>query len=183
MEFQPLVHERGYRERDAEQNRLDYLRDEYYSFRISSANMIPTSASHTVVSSILTMYFTNGASQIADLAFIKPPLWRNGELRIEYYWAENGTDTGAFSITFDVYGVKNDSALGAKTTLNSSTETPSGSGTGFRLQKSSFQCSGTVLDEHKIISTRITRDGAGDANNDNFFILGVVFTFLPNNRQ
>lgn len=183
MEFQPTVHERGYRERDAEQNRLDYLREDYYSHDIAANEFYDASTTHNIVSNVTVLYFTNGAAQSADASFVKPGLWRNGELRITYWWSTNGTDTNAFDVEFNIWGLKSGSAMGAKTVLNNTNQTPTPGGTGFRLAKSTFTCTGTVVNEHEIIAIQIKRNGNTDANNDNFFLLGVNFKFLPNSRQ
>lgn len=188
MEFQGVVGdgERGWRERDAEQNRLDYLRDQYYTRWFYGPTMLRTSAGQSNVSSLIILTFADAASQIARSSFLKPTHWRNGSIRLDVYWGTSTTHTGTVELDVELYGHAIDAtAGGGRTTLYTAAPafTWNGSGTANYFQKGSITTTSNVTDDMKFVTGVFTRDGVTDTNTGVLYIAAISFTFQPSNRQ
>ena len=185
MEFQGVVDEnesRGFRERDAEQNRLDQLRDDYYSLSFAPRDMTDT-ATFTNINNVPAVLFTDGADRIGRLSTKKPSLWRHGRGRLELWWCTDGTLTTDIDVDIDLRGSKVDDTTGNSTSLFSSSEVLTASGVAYQTTLSTYETTTNIVNEHVILSGVIERLGSTDANTDELFLLRAHLTFLPVYRQ
>jgi len=187
MEFQPTLppqKTRGFRERDAEQNRLDHSRDTYYNIPVSPADMSGWTAPLAVHNSVPCIQFATGVTDLARFAKNKPELWRHGKIRTDIWWTTNGTSTGAVDLDYLLVGNEEDVTTGSGgTTLYNATISLTPNGTAYIVNKTSVESSANIEDTHKLISGEFERDATADANTNGFFIFRTMLKFLPVHRQ
>ena len=186
MEFQGKdTGERGFRERDSEQNRLDHLRDQYYKiyFNPYVAELTGT-ASQGNLNNNPTLVLPTATNDAGRWSVLKPPLWRRGEVRGKVFYATDGTHTGnvALSLTCRSVGVVG-SAL-TNTVILAETVTQAGSGVTNTLYEMDFSTqSNDLLDTYDVLGIILQRISASDTNNDNVYVFGGYVEFLPKFRQ
>ena len=187
MEFQGTVgdKERGFRERDAEQNRLDQIRDRCYKmyFSPSEAELVGTATLISVNNNPL-VNLPAGADDAARFSFVKPKFWRNGKLRVVAYWSTDGTDTTDIKIRACVRDIGAVGSAMSNTTLLLETTDFTPTGVTSSVHDDEFTTmSNNVQDAHKVLTTYIQRVGVTDSNTDDAYYIGHTVEFLPASRQ
>lgn len=186
MEFQGnATGKRGFRERDAEQNRTDYNRDAYYTLRIGPMDFYNQSTTLTTSGGVPLINFAGSSDQIARISQVKPALWRNGILRVCLWWNTDGTSTDDVDLGVIIAAHEPDKLVSASsTTLYDATPTLIPSGTANYILYSEFETdTNGITNDHKWIRGVFTRSGSTDTNTDDFQILAMKLVFLPEVRQ
>ena len=185
MEFQGKDSERGFRERDAEQNRLDALRDDYYKIYIHAAECELTgTAALTGVGGLPAVTLDAGASDSVRRGIVKPKLWRRGELTVTVYWSTDGTDTAVMRLRVAVNAQTVGSAITTGTDLIDDPVNIAPTSTADILYDDDWTTNVTdTLDTHAVLAFVFQRLGAVDLNTDKCYFIGAVVEFLPNRRQ
>jgi len=183
VEFQGTVgdKERGFRERDAEQNRLDQLRDKYYGLDWCPSAVYNQSTTLVNNGGLPTSSFATGATNRLRFGCPKPALWRKGKVKLELWCSTDNTDVTTVSLDTVVAGYEEDkNTTAGKTSLINTTINVTPSGTANKVQKVSVTGATSITNVMKLISGDIQRN---DANPDVFYIHGIRLIFLPENRQ
>jgi hypothetical protein len=186
MEFQGVVtdEKRGYRERDAEQNRLDHNRDGYFTVDLPPDAMFEATATKTTVSGIPCILFAAGNDELARFSFPKPSLWRSGYIKVEMLYATNGTDADSADVDLTVRGQEYNTILSSGvTTLYTASEQFTVDGTANKMFLHTITTTTKLTDDMKFIHGIVDRQGVGDSNSDGFNLFDMRFTFLPDKRQ
>jgi hypothetical protein len=188
MEFQGETspeEKRGFRERDAEQNRTDHNRSGYYTINIGPGDIVDVSAGYTNFSNLVVVNFSTGVDDTVRFGIPKPELWRNGKVKVRIFWATNGTDADDCEVDFDLWGVTDEALAAGKDTLYTGTLGLTPTGTSLQMQEESFFSTADILDEHKIVCFEMTRTGTTESpvNSNTMGVYGWKLEFNPNHRQ
>ncbi len=187
MEFQESVEskERDFRERDAEQNRLDALRDDYYKVYVRAAECELTgTAVLTGVGGLTAVTLDAAASDSVRTGIVKPRLWRQGKLKTTVYWSTDGVDSAVMRLRVAINAQTVGSAITTGTDLIDDPVNIAPSGTTDILYDDDWTTNATnTLDTHAVLAFVFQRLGAVDANGDKCYFIGAVIEFLPVTRQ
>ncbi|MHC4844124.1 MAG: hypothetical protein ACYTEE_10020 [Planctomycetota bacterium] len=186
MEFQGTeTGKREFPERDAEQNRLDVLRDEYYKVVFTPTNVELTgSAVLGAVNSNPVVVLGGGANDAVRATFPKPELWRNGEASVLVYWSTDGTDSTVQQLKIALRGIGVVGSAMSNTTVILETKSIAPSGTADVLYDDEWTTiTNPILDTYDVLSFVFQRLGVADGNTDDTYFLGAIVEFLPVHRQ
>lgn len=187
MEFQSTVTDsaKSFRDRDAEQNRLDQLRDAYYKIYMHPDDCaLVGSAAYVDVNNNTVVELTAAGSDAVRKTFIKPELWRKGSLSVIVYWSTDGTDVNTQRLKTVVRSVGLVDAVMANVDLLTQTEDIAPVAAAKTLYDDTWSTMTTsILNTHKVIEVVFQRLGSADSNGDKTYFLGLELEFLPENRQ
>lgn len=184
MEFQSKDSERSFRERDAEQNRLDSLRDDYYKLYVHAAECEISGGSLANVGGLTAAQLRAGNNDFARVGIVKPGLWRNGNAKITAYWSTDGTDTTDVRLRVALNAHSVGSAITTGTDiLDYNRDIAPTSTTDILYDDDWTTMTTSILDTHKTFAFVFQRLGATDSNTDDVYFIGATIEFLPNNRQ
>jgi len=186
MEFQPNIDQgkREYRERDAEQGRLDHLRDTYYEKEFGSSDVFHETSAEFVIGNLTTIQLASGSAERCRWTCVKPVLWRSGLSRLDMWWFTDGTNTSAVDVDVYVFGWEEDLVVTTTgvTTLHGDTTNFAPDGVANKMFKTSIDIETSITDDMKILGGYFEMVGA-EGNPDEFYIAAFRLVFLPNNRQ
>ncbi len=186
MEFQESVEskERDFRERDAEQNRLDALRDDYYKLYVHAAECEISGGSLANVGGLTAVQLRAANNDFVRVGLVRPRLWRNGQTKITVYWSTDGTESTDVRLRVALNAHVVDSAITTGTDILDYNQDIAPSGTTDILYDDDFTTMTTnILNTHATFAFIFQRLGGTDSNTDDVYFIGATIEFLPVTRQ
>jgi hypothetical protein len=127
--------------------------------------------------------FPDAASTSAQWTFPKPSEWRGGPLLLRMWHTSTVGDTKTFSLAVSVRALRSGEVLPATVLLNT-TIAPAGPAVANTVLVTADLYTTTSLGgDDQLFSVRITRDGAGDSNNNPWQLLLLRVEHIPAVRE